>query len=79
MNTTVVDTLKLAEEFSEAGFEEKKAKILAEKIGTLANDHLVTQFSLRNELEKLELRLTIKMTVIVTAVLSFFKVMENLF
>jgi len=47
----VVDTLKLADAFSKAGFEEKKAKVLAEKIGELGNEHLVTREYLDSKLE----------------------------
>lgn len=83
MMTTTLDTLKLAEKFILAGFEEKKARILAETFGNLANEQLVTKeyfdFKLRNELEKLELRLTIKTAVIVTAVVTFFQLMGNFF
>ncbi len=43
MNTTTLDTLKIAEKFEAAGFEEKKAKALAETLGNLANDQLVTK------------------------------------
>ncbi|MBI4359519.1 MAG: hypothetical protein HY564_00295 [Candidatus Jacksonbacteria bacterium] len=81
MMTTTLDTLKLAEKFTIAGFEEKKARALAETFGNLANEQLVTKeyfdFKLKNELEKLELRLTIKTTVVVTAVITFFKLVEG--
>ena len=72
------DTLKLSEDFTHAGFEEKKARVLAETFGKLANEN-VTKEDLKNELEKLELRLTIKMAVVVAAVVGFFRVMEKFF
>jgi len=80
------DTLKLSEGFVAVGFDEKKAKALAETFGELANNQLVTKEFLRNEMEKLEskmekleLHLTIKMAIIITAVLTFFKAIETLF
>lgn len=83
MNTTTLDTLKIAEKFEAAGLEEKKAKALAETLGNLANDQLVTKeyfdSKLKSELEKLEFRMTIKMAVIVVAVLTFFKMIEPFF
>ena len=74
-----VDTLKLSEELVAAGFEKDKARVLAEQFGELANEHLVTKEYLKSELEKMELRLTIKMAVIVTATLTFFKIIEGFF
>jgi len=79
MTTNVMDTLELSEEFVKAGFDESKAKILAAKFGVLANERLVTKEDLRNELEMLELRLTIKITVIVAAVVGLFSIMEKFF
>lgn len=61
------------------GFEEKQAKAIAETFGNLANEQLVTKEYLKNELEKMELRLTIKLTVVIAAVVGFFKVMETFF
>lgn len=78
MPTTTFDTLKLSEDFTDAGFEKKEARVLAETFGKLASTN-VTKEDLKNELEKFELRLTIKMAVIITAILSFFKVMEAFF
>lgn len=69
---------QLSEDFTHAGFEEKKARVLAETFGKLANEN-VTKEDLKNELEKLELRLTIKMAVVVAAVVGFFRVMEKFF
>lgn len=77
--TTTLDTLKLAEKFILAGFEEKKARTLAETFGNLANEQLVTKEYLDFKLKDLELRLTVKTAVIITAVITFFKIMENFF
>ena len=79
MTTATFDTLKLAEDFITGGFNEKEAHVLAEKFGLLANEHSVTKETLKNELEKLELRLIIKIAVLVTAILGFFRVMEAFF
>jgi len=79
MNTSVIDTLGLADEFADAGFDKSKARILAAKFGELANERFVTKEDLRNELEKLELRLTIKMAIVMTAVIGLFKVMDKFF
>lgn len=61
MNTTTFDTLKLAEKFITAGFEEKQAKAIAETFGNLAGDKLVTKeyldYKLEAELSKLKAEL----------------------
>ena len=84
MTSPTFDTLKLSEELLAAGFEEKAARVLAEKFGELANEHLVTKEyldfkigELRNELKNLELRLTIKLAIIVFAVLTFFELVNR--
>jgi hypothetical protein len=79
MITTVLDTLKLSESFKSAGFNEKQAKILAERIGDLANDHLVTREYLDFKLHDLQLRLTLNLGALIAAILTFFKVMEKFF
>jgi len=79
MTTATLDTLQLADEFIKAGFEEKKARVLAKKFGNLTNKHLVTKDYFKSELEKLELRLIIKLTVAIAAVVGFFRVMEAFF
>ena len=74
------DTLKIAENFAQAGFDEQKSRTLANQFGKLANnDEVVTKDFLKSELEKFQLKLTIRMAVIVTAVLSFFKIIETFF
>lgn len=81
--TTTFDTLKLSDKFIAAGIDEKHARVFAETFGELANDQLVTKeyldFKLKNEFEKLELRMTIKTAVIVAAVVGFFRIMEAFF
>ena len=49
MAITTFDTLKLSEDFTHAGFEEKKARVLAETFGKLANENVTKrQFDVRN-------------------------------
>lgn len=70
----VVDTLRLAEEFSDAGFEEKKARVLAEKIGELTSEHFVTKEYLDSKLSELEarlLRFMLAQTAVIVALLKF--------
>ena len=70
----IVDTLKLAEDFSQAGFEEKKAKVLAEKIGEFTGEHFVTKEYLDSKLAELEtrlLRFMLAQTVVIVALLKF--------
>lgn len=59
MTTTItLDTLKLAERLTAAGFEDAKARVLAETFGELANERLVTKeyldYKLEIELSKLK-------------------------
>ncbi len=79
MASIVFDTLKLSEEFKNAGFDEKKAKILAEKIGTLGNEHLVTREYLDFKLREMQLKMTVNLGAWIAAVIAFFKVMDKFF
>jgi len=79
MANGTVDTMKLVEKFEAAGFEESKAKALAEEFGELVNNQIVTREYLDNRLERLELRMTIKTAIIFAAVLTFFKMIEPFF
>lgn len=54
VTTLALDTLTLAEDFAKAGFDEKEARILAEKLGELANGHLVTREYLDAKLDNLD-------------------------
>ena len=79
MSMVVLDTLKIAEKFEAAGFEKRKAKALAGEFGELVNSQIVTKEYLDSRLERLELRVTIKIAVIIAAVLTFFKMIEPFF
>lgn len=54
---TAFDTLHLADEFKAAGFSENEARVLADKLRSMASDHLVTKEYLDYKLSNLEYRL----------------------
>ena len=78
MGTNVIDTLELADQFKEAGFEEKKAKVLAAKIGELGNERLVTRnyldTKLESELAKLKVEMLKMMLGQAALIIAFLKV-----
>ena len=76
--STTLDTLKVADALQkEGGFSEQQAHTLAEQFGEMANSQLVTKEFLKSELEKQELRMTIKFAAVLVAILSFFQVLEH--
>ena len=77
MTAAVLDTLKLAETFKDAGFNERQSRVLAERIGEMTNDHMVTREYLDFKLKELQLRLTINLGVWIGAIITFFKIMEK--
>ncbi len=77
--TMTFDTLRLAEGFKKAGFNEKQSKELADKFGSLANDHAITREYLDFKLRELQLKMTINLAVTVTAVIAFFKIFDKFF
>jgi hypothetical protein len=90
MATAIIDTLKLAGEFIQAGIEEKAARVLADKFGQLANEQLVTReyldFKLnelrnefRSEIKELKYHITLGLGGWIVAVLTFFKFMDKFF
>ena len=92
--SATIDTLKVADALQkEGGFSEQQAHTLAEQFGEIANNQLVTREYLdykleglehkieavASKIEKLELRMTIKIGVVVAAVLTLFKMLESFF
>jgi hypothetical protein len=55
------DTLDFARRLKGAGFTEQQAEVLAEATRELVTDEMVTKTFLQSELEKLSMRLTIRM------------------
>jgi hypothetical protein len=55
------DTLEFARRLKGAGFSEQQAEVLAEATRDLVADEMVTKSFLQSELEKLSMRLTIRM------------------
>jgi hypothetical protein len=55
------DTLDFARRLKGAGFTEQPAEVLAEATRELVTDEMVTKTFLQSELEKLSMRLTIRM------------------
>jgi hypothetical protein len=77
MTAIVFDTLKLSEEFKTAGFDEHKARVLAEKFGTLGNEHLVSREYLDYKLREMQLRMTVNLGAWIAGIIAFFKVMDK--
>lgn len=62
MTAITFDTLAITKRLKHNGFTEPQAEAIAKEIQEAANeDHLVTREYLRNELEKLELRVVLKL------------------
>jgi len=55
------DTLEYARRLKGAGFSDQQAEVLAEATRDLIADDMVTKSFLQSELEKLSMRLTIRM------------------
>jgi hypothetical protein len=55
------DTLEYARRLKGAGFSEQQAEVLAEATRDLIAEEMVTKSFLQSELEKLSMRLTIRM------------------
>ena len=55
------DTLEYARRLKGAGFSDQQAEVLAEATRDLVADEMVTKSFLQSELEKLAMRLTIRM------------------
>jgi hypothetical protein len=55
------DTLEFARRLKGAGFSDQQAEVLAEATRDLVADEMVTKNFLQSELEKLAMRLTIRM------------------
>ncbi len=58
------DRLDVARRLKGAGFSEQQAEVLAEATGGLVADEMVSKSFLQSELEKLSMRLTIRMATI---------------
>ena len=55
------DTLEFARRLKGAGFTDRQAEVLAEATRDLIADEMVTKTFLQSELEKLSMKLTIRM------------------
>jgi hypothetical protein len=55
------DTLEYSRRLKSAGFSEQQAEVLAEATRDLVAEEMVTKTFLQSELEKLSMRLTIRM------------------
>jgi hypothetical protein len=55
------DTLEYARRLKGAGFSDQQAEVLAEATRDLIADEMVTKSFLQSELEKLSMRITIRM------------------
>ena len=64
------DTLEFSRRLKGAGFTEQQAEVLAEATRELVTDEMVTKTFLQSELEKLSMRLTIRMGTIAIAVVG---------
>lgn len=82
MATITLDTYNFVERLTQAGMEARQAKAIVDGLKNVSLENVATKediLTLKNELEKLELRMTIKTAVIVAAVIGFFRVMESFF
>ncbi|MEA3049581.1 MAG: Coiled-coil protein 90-like [Sphingomonadales bacterium] len=64
------DTLAFVKRLSAAGMEARQAEALAEALTAHAFDELVTKEHLQSALDKLELRLTVRMGVLAAATIT---------
>ena len=64
------DTLEFSRRLKGAGFTEQQAEVLAEATRELVTDEMVTKSFLQSELEKLSMRLTIRMGTIAVVVVG---------
>lgn len=70
MRATMIDTLEISKKFEKVGFKREEAEVLAEVISETqkeSRDELAT----KHDIEALEYRLTIKLTAIMAALLTF--------
>ncbi|OFW80656.1 MAG: hypothetical protein A2887_00665 [Alphaproteobacteria bacterium RIFCSPLOWO2_01_FULL_40_26] len=71
--------IKILHHLKEAGFTEQQAEAQVEIFTDYIDHNLVTKKNLKNALQELELRLTIKTAVIVGSIVGFFSLMEKFF
>ncbi len=68
MTAITFDTLSIAKRLKSSGFSEPQAEALAHEIQEAASeDHLVTREYLKDQLEKVEMRLVVKLGAMIMA------------
>jgi hypothetical protein len=81
--SAMIDTLQTAEDLKAAGIGETEAGAIARAIGlSFGDDRIATKVDidfLRKEIEHLESRLTVKMTVIMGGLLALFTAFDRFF
>ena len=81
MTTLAFDTLKAAKALRAAGFDDAQAEAVTEQISVAAGENVATKNDValvRSEMEKLELRMTIKMYAAVAGGVGLIKALDFL-
>lgn len=79
MANGTIDTMELVEKFSAVGFDEKKARALAEQFREIAHEHLVTKEYLDFKLKELKYQMIFGLGGLIVAVLTFFELITRFF
>jgi len=74
MGTLVFDTHKAVKALRDAGFDDSQAEAVTEQISAAISENLAT----RDDLEKLELRLTLKVYAAIVAGVALIKALDYL-
>ena len=81
MTTLAFDTLKAVKALRAAGFDDAQAEALTEQIGVAVGENVATKNDValvRSDVEKLELRMTIKMYAAVAGGVGLIKALDFL-
>ena len=81
MTTLAFDTLKAAKALRAAGFDDAQAEAVTEQIGVAVGENVATKndvAAVRSDVEKLELRMTIKTCAAVAAGVGLIKALDFL-
>ena len=81
MTTLAFDTLKAAKALRAAGFDDAQAEALTEQIGVAVGENVATKndvAAVRSDMEKLELRMTIKMYAAIAGGVGLIKALDFL-
>ena len=81
MTTLAFDTRKAVKALRAAGFDDAQAEALTEQIGVAVGENVATKndvAAVRSDMEKLELRMTIKMYAAIAAGVGLIKALDFL-